>query len=99
MVAVFEQSDEFIRPRIVFVSYNYTDGGAESSASSDPLNYYGVIRVIDGRSCEQVATLASPSVVASASLAIGDIGGPDATPEIVAARSDGGLVAWTLHPQ
>jgi hypothetical protein len=98
MVAVFEHSDEFIRPWIVFVSYNYTDGGLESCASSDPANYYGVIRVIDGRSCTQLATLAVPSVVASASVAVGDIGGVDQAPEIIAARSDGGLVAWTLHP-
>jgi len=97
MVAVFERSDEFIRPWMVVTSYNYTDGGLQSCASSDP-SYFGIIRILDGRSCTQLATLDAPTVVASASVALGDIGGADSTPEIVAARSDGGLVAWTLHP-
>lgn len=82
----------------MFTSYNFTDGGAQSCESSDPTNYYGVIRIIDGRTCAQQATIAMPTVVASASVAIADIGGIDSTPEIVAARSDGGLVAWTLKP-
>jgi len=51
--------------------------------------------VIDGRTCAQRATISSPSVVGSAPVAIGDLGGDDATPEIVAARSGGGLVAFT----
>jgi hypothetical protein len=98
MVAVYDSSDETIRPWIVFVAYNYTDGGLQSCASSEPASYYGVIRVIDGRSCNQITTLSAPTVVGSASVALGDIGGPDTKPEIIAARSDGGLVAWTLHP-
>jgi len=98
MVATFYASGEFSSPSIVFTSYNYTDGGVQSCESSDPTNYYGVIRIIDGRTCAQQATIAAPTVVASASVAIADIGGIDATPEIVAPRSDGGLVAWTLKP-
>ncbi|HSN27768.1 MAG TPA: VCBS repeat-containing protein, partial [Kofleriaceae bacterium] len=98
MVATFYAQGELSTPSIVFTSYNYTDGVAQSCESSDPTNYYGVIRIIDGASCQQQATIASPTVVASASVAIADIGGIDATPEIVAARSDGGLVAWTLKP-
>ena len=75
---------EFSAPSIVFTSYNFTDGGAQSCESSDPTNYYGVIRVIDGRTCKQQATIA----IADASsrrrrVAIADIGGGDATPEIV----------------
>jgi hypothetical protein len=97
MVAVFEQADEFIRPWIVVTTYNYTDGGLPACASSDPL-YYGVIRILDGRTCTQLFTIDAPTVVASTSVALGDIGGSDTTPEIVAARSDGGLVAWTLNP-
>jgi hypothetical protein len=83
-------------PSIVFTSYNNTDGGAEACEGTDP-QFFGVIRVIDGRTCAQQATIASPTVVATASVAIADLGG-DATPEIVAARSDGGLVAFTLRP-
>jgi hypothetical protein len=96
MVATLYQAGEITTPSIVFTSYNFTDGGTQSCESSDPANYYGVIRIIDGRTCQQQATLAMPTVVASATVAIGDIGGADQTPEIVAARSDGGLVAWTL---
>lgn len=97
MVATFYSSGEFSSPSIVFTSYNFTDGGAQSCESSDPA-YYGVIRIIDGRTCAQQATIAMPTVVASTSVAIADIGGDDSTPEIVAPRSDGGLVAWTLKP-
>jgi hypothetical protein len=97
MVATFDVSDEFVRPWIVVVTYNYTDGGSQACASSDPL-YFGVIRILDGRTCAQLATISTPTVVASASVALGNLGGADARPEIVAARSDGGLVAWTLNP-
>ena len=96
MVGLFEAEDEFLRPWIVFISYNYTDGGSQSCVGSDPA-YYGVIRILDGRTCNQLATLPDPSVVASTSVAIGNLGG-DPTPEIVAARTQGGLVAWTLTP-
>ena len=98
MVATFYSQGELSSPSIVFTSYNYTDGGAQSCESSDPTNYYGIIRIIDGKTCTQQATIASPTLVASASVAIADIGGADETPEIVAARSDGGLVAFTLNP-
>ena len=97
MVATFYKNGEFPVPSIVFTSYNFDDGGAQSCQSSEPASYYGVIRIIDGRTCQQQATLAMPTLVASASVAIGDLGG-DPTPEIVAARSQGGLVAFTLGP-
>ena len=98
MVALFDPSpEEFLRPWIVLISYNYVDGGSQSCVGTDPA-YYGIIRILDGRTCTQLATLADPTLVASTSVAIGDIGGADATPEIVAARTQGGLVAWTLHP-
>ena len=97
MVATFYAQGELSSPSIVFTSYNFTDGGSQSCAASDP-SYYGVIRVIDGRTCMQQATIASPTVIASASVAIADLGGLDATPEIVGVRSGGGLVAWTLKP-
>ncbi len=98
MVATFYKQGEFSVPSIVFTSYNFTDGGGESCIGTAPTQYFGVIRVIDGRTCAQQATLSSPSVIASASVAIADIGGIDGTPEIIAARTIGGLVAFTLKP-
>jgi hypothetical protein len=86
---------EFSTPSIVFTSYNFDDGGGQACASSDPL-YYGVVRLIDGRTCTPQATISSPTLVASASLAVADLAGSP-TPEIVGARSNGGLVAWTLR--
>jgi hypothetical protein len=81
-------------PSIVFPAYNFTDYGNDACAGNDPA-HFGVLRVIDGRTCAQLATIAAPTVVATAAVAIGELGGDDATPEIVAARSDGGLVAFT----
>ncbi|MDQ3369209.1 MAG: hypothetical protein M3680_27600 [Myxococcota bacterium] len=98
MVASFYQSGEFSTPSIVFTSYNFTDGGVQSCQGSDPTNYFGVIRIVNGRDCTQQATIASPAVIASASVAIADLAGTP-TPEIVAARMQGGLVAFTLGPQ
>ena len=95
MVASFYSSGEFTSPSIVFTSYNFTDGGSQSCSGTDPL-FFGVIRIIDGRSCAQQATIALPTVIASASVAIADLGG-NPTPEIVAARTDGGLVAFTMQ--
>ena len=92
MVAAFSARG----PSIVFTAYNGSDKGGESCIGTDPA-LYGVIRVIDGATCEPEATLATPSVIASAALAIGDLTG-DGTPEIVAARSAGGLVAFTRGP-
>jgi hypothetical protein len=97
MVATLYRAGEFPVPSIVFTSYNFDDGGEESCQGTNP-DYFGVIRVIDGRTCTQQATLSSPTVIASASVAIADLGGSDATPEIVAARTQGGLVAFTLRP-
>ena len=84
---------EFTSPSIVFISYNFTDGGAESCQGSNPA-YFGVLRIIDGSSCDQLATLPDP-IIASQSVAIADLGGRDRKPEIVAARQDGGLIAFT----
>ena len=96
MVADFKLAgggSEFSNPYIVLVSYNFTDGGAESCQGTDPL-YFGVVRILDGRSCELLHTIDTPSVISSPSVALGDLSG-DGRPEIVAARTIGGLVAWT----
>jgi hypothetical protein len=98
MVATFYQQvgSEFSAPSIVFTSYNFTDGGLESCQGVNPA-FFGVIRIIDGRTCQQQDTIALPTVIASASVAIADLGGDSSIPEIVAARTDGGLVAFTLR--
>ena len=98
MVATFYQQvgQEFAAPSVVFTSYNFTDGGAQSCQGTDPA-FFGVIRIIDGRTCEQQDTIALPTVIGSASVAIADLGGDTPIPEIVAARTDGGLVAFTLR--
>ena len=96
MVADFGLSgsgSEFSNPYIVFVSYNCDDGGDQSAMGIDPL-CFGVIRVLDGRSCELLYTIAAPTVLGSPPVALGDLSG-DGRPEIVAARTIGGIAAWT----
>jgi hypothetical protein len=88
-------SSEFANPHIVLVSYNGTDGGQQACQSLDLTGPVGVIRILDGRTCNLLYSLDSPSVVGSTSVALGDLSG-DGRPEIVAARSIGGLVAWTF---
>ncbi len=83
---------ELSHPSIVFISYNYIDGGAEACSGTNP-SHTGVIRVIDGRTCAQQANIATPVPIASSSLALGDLTG-DGIPEIVAAKVGGGLAAW-----
>src|SRR5688572_20317271 len=67
MVGAFYQSGEFSTPSIVFASYNFTDGGGQSCQGTEPTLYYGVIRIVDGRTCTQQATISQPAVIASAS--------------------------------
>ncbi len=79
---------------IVFVAYNNNDGGADAGRGDNPL-HYGVLRVLDGCTCEQIATVhdASHPIIGASSPALGDIDG-DGTVEIVALRALGGLVAF-----
>jgi hypothetical protein len=88
---------EFSNPFIVLVSYNFTDGGHES-CQGDDARYYGVIRVLDGRSCQLLYTIDTPTVIGSASVALGDLDG-DGRAEIVGARTIGGLAAWHWSDQ
>lgn len=79
---------------IVIVTYNYTDGGAEAALGSNP-NYYGVIRVLNGQTCEQMQTIDDPAnrIIAASTPAIGDLDG-DGLPEIVTHRANRGLIAF-----
>ena len=77
-------------PSVVFVSYDGEDGGGQASACAS--GYYGVIRVIDGKTCHQQYSLTMAKVRASSPVAIGDVN-LDGKPDIVALRCGGGLVA------
>ena len=75
--------------QIVFISYAGLDGGTASGSCC------GVIRILDGSSCEQLYTLTDHAVVGGTTPAIGDLDlAPDGRPEIVAAAEGGGLVAF-----
>lgn len=79
---------------LVIVSYNFTDGGAQSGYGSDP-QYYGVIRVLDTRTCSQLETIHDPNnkMIAATPPAIGDLDG-DGVPEIVTHRAGTGVIAF-----
>lgn len=74
-----------IRPSIVFTTDDGDDGGSELPT--------GLIRLIDGRTCETQFTLDMQLTSHSSPPAIGDLDG-DGTPEIVAYKANGGLVAF-----
>ena len=82
---------------IVFVAYNNNDGGADASSGTSTL-HYGIYRVLDGCTCEQIATIHDPSnpIIGASSPALGDIDG-DGTVEIVGLRAGGGLVTSTWN--
>ncbi len=79
---------------LVIVTYNFTDGGAQSGYGSDP-NYFGVIRILDTRTCSQLETIHDPNnkMIAATPPAIGDLDG-DGIPEIVTHRASTGLIAF-----
>ncbi len=77
----------------MIVSYNFSDGGAQSGHGSDP-NYFGVIRVLNGQNCQQLETIRTQQQDDRLSTpSIGDLDG-DGVPEIVTNRGNGGLVAF-----
>jgi len=83
---------------LVVVTYNFTDGGAESGYGSNP-NYFGVIRILDTRSCYQLETIHDPNnkMIAATPPAIGDLDG-DGIPEIVSHRAGTGVIAFKWDP-
>ncbi len=84
---------------IIFVSYNHDDGGGKAGYGSDPA-YYGVIRILDGETCEQLETIDDPDnrIIAASPPAIGDLDG-DGLPEVVTHRAITGLVAFAWDPE
>ena len=83
---------------IVIVTYNCLDGGAPAGWGSDPA-CFGVIRVLNGQTCEIVDNIDEPSAraIAASPPAIGDLDG-DGNAEIVTQSAVSGLVAFTFDP-
>ncbi|MBN2497247.1 MAG: hypothetical protein JXR96_21825 [Deltaproteobacteria bacterium] len=79
-----------VRPSIVFNSYDGTDGDSGVLTTLD-----GVIRIIDGATCETQFSL-GPYLNGCNPVAIGDLDG-DHRPEIVAHRNTGSLIAYEYN--
>jgi hypothetical protein len=90
-------NDSGAAAEIVIVTYNYTDGGAEAGWGSNPA-YFGVIRVLNGQTCEQIETIDDPAnrIIAASPPAVADITG-DGIPEIVTHRAVSGTVAFSWN--
>ncbi len=80
---------------IVLVTYNCADGGSQSSWGSDPA-CYGVIRILNGQTCEQIDTIDDPAnrIIAATPPAVADLDG-DGLPEIVSLRAVSGVIAFS----
>lgn len=88
------RSTEFptVRPSIIINTYdNATDGACGLGPAGDGANY-GIIRVLDGRTCKQMYAIPT-HVNGAITPAIGDLDG-DRIPDIVAHSTSGGLVAF-----
>ncbi len=79
---------------ILVVSYNCDDGGSPASMGTDP-GCFGIIRILDGQSCTLLESIDDPMnrVIAAPTPSIADLDA-DGTPEIVAHRANGGIIAF-----
>jgi hypothetical protein len=82
---VYHPASAGVRPSLVVVFDDGSDGGSEEPS--------GLIRVLDGRTCALQDNLSEQLVSHSSPPAVGDLDG-DGTPEIVAFKAGGGLVAF-----
>ena len=80
-----------VRPSIVIVTYDGLDGACGTGPAYDGANY-GIIRILDGRTCQQ-QYLIPTHVNGATTPAIGDIDG-DLRADIVTLTTNGGLVAF-----
>jgi len=87
-------NDSGAAAEILIVTYNGSDGGSEAAAGSDPA-FYGVIRILNGQTCEVVESIHDPAnpAIAASPPAIADLDA-DGVPEIVTQRGVTGLVAY-----
>lgn len=83
------RGSEFVttRPSILVNTYSGTDGSCGLYSGN-----YGILRVLDGRSCNQQYVIATP-INGATTPAIGDLNG-DSSADIVAYSATGGLVAF-----
>ncbi len=89
--------DSGVAKEIVIVTYNGLDGGSPAAGGTDPARF-GVIRILNGQTCEQIVNLDDPEnrVIAASPPAIGDING-DGFPDIVTHRALGGVIAYAWN--
>jgi hypothetical protein len=87
-------NDSGMAAEIVIVSYNGTDGFVNPANAPGK---YGVIRILNGQTCELEETIAEQELRASAAPALADLDG-DGFIDIVARRNDNGLVAFKWDP-
>ena len=87
---------DVVSPAILFVGYDGEDGGSPASACAS--GKFGVIRVIRGTDCKQLATLDTVKIRAATPLAGADLTG-DGAPEVIAVTCGGGLVAYSYAKQ
>ncbi|MEM6289990.1 MAG: VCBS repeat-containing protein [Myxococcota bacterium] len=87
-------NDSGAAAEIIIVTYNGTDGGSSAAAGADP-SLFGVIRVLNGQTCEVIENIHDPAnaAIAASPPAIADLDA-DGTPEIVTQRAGTGLVAY-----
>jgi len=87
-------NDSAAAVEIVIVSYNYSDGGNEAALGTNPA-YFGVLRILNGQTCEQLESIddVDNRIIASAPPAIADLDN-DGTLEIVAQRALNQLIAF-----
>jgi hypothetical protein len=89
------------RPALVFASYNSLDGLCGLGTGNTGSTSFGVLRVVDGKTCKTLYTIdpadGGAKVNGSSTPAVGDLDG-DGRPEIVTYSATGGLVAFRYDP-
>ncbi len=93
--------DSGLANEVIFISYNYTDGGAWAGRG-DSASYYGVIRIVNAENCKLHESIFDDNnrIIGGSNLAVADVDS-DGFVEIFAGRgtyqksgAGGGLVAF-----
>ncbi|HEY3357059.1 MAG TPA: VCBS repeat-containing protein [Polyangia bacterium] len=85
------------KPALVFASYNQLDGACGLGSDGTGATGYGILRVVDGKTCQTLYTIDAAKVNGASTPSVGDLDG-DGRPEIVALSATGGLVAFRYDP-